>query len=399
MPLFKRDRREEVRPAVVQLRQTDRHPFRLMDGYIPLHQPEFSLYRSIREAIPVVDAAILKLVRLTGGVEVSCQDKRAERELNQFLRTVPAGWNQQGIQAFLDGYLDCLLTCGRAVGEIVPSRDGREIAAVLCGNVSDIEVKEEGNPLDILLALRRPDGTTQVLPRQDLLLFTPYSPSPENPYGVSLLHSMPFLSGILLKIYQTLGANWERAGNLRFAVVYKPGEEGLDSRRLQERSELLAQRWSQAMESTRSGAVRDFVATGDVEIKVIGAEAAIPDCQAPVRLIIEQIIAQTGIPPFLLGLNWSSTERMSSQQADIMTSELTALRRTLTPVVEKICRLWLRMHGYDTPFAVEWEEINLQDQVEEARAELFRQQAAKLERGEESPHPLPAATPSPQGEG
>lgn len=383
MPLFKRERREEVRPSVVQMRQTDRHPFRLVDGYIPLHQPEFSLYRSIREAIPVVDAAILKLVRLTGGVSVVCQDKGAEGELNEFLRTVPAGWNQRGIQAFLDCYLDCLLTCGRAVGEIVPSRDGRGIAAVLCGNVSDIEVKEEESPLDILLALRRPDGTTEVLPRQDLLLFTPYSPSPENPYGVSLLHSMPFLSGILLKIYQTLGANWERAGNLRFAVVYKPGEEGLDSRRLQERSQLLAQRWSEAMQSTRSGAVRDFVATGDVEIKVIGAEADIPDCQAPVRLIIEQLIAQTGIPPFLLGLNWSSTERMSSQQADIMTSELTALRRTLTPVVEKICRLWLRMHGYDCPFAVEWEEINLQDQVEEARAELYRQQAAALEKKKE----------------
>ena len=400
MPLFKRERREGNPPAAVQLRQADRHPFRLVDGYIPLHQPEFSLYRSIREAIPVVDAAILKLIRLAGGVEAVCQDKRAERELNEFLRTVPAGWNQRGIQAFLDGYLDCLLTCGRAVGEIVPSRDGREIAAVLCGNVSDIEVKEEGNPLDILLALCRPDGTTQVLPRQDLLLFTPYSPSPENPYGVSLLHSMPFLSGILLKIYQTLGANWERAGNLRFAVVYKPGEEGLDSRRLQERSELLAQRWSEAMESTRSGAVRDFVATGDVEIKVIGAEAAIPDCQAPVRLIIEQLIAQTGIPPFLLGLNWSSTERMSSQQADIMTSELTALRRTLTPVVEKICRLWLRMHGYDTPFAVEWEEINRQDQVEEARAELFRQQAAKLEREnvkEESHENRDERSPDPAG--
>ncbi|MBR5534815.1 MAG: serine/threonine protein phosphatase [Ruminiclostridium sp.] len=382
MPLFKRERRREVTPSAVQMGRSDRHPFRLVDGYIPLCQPEFSLYRSIREAIPVVDAAILKLVRLTGGVSVACRDKGAERELNEFLRTVPAGWNQRGIQAFLDGYLDCLLTCGRAVGEIVPARDGREIAAVLCGNVSDIEVKEEGSPLEILLALRKPDGTTQVLPRQDLLLFTPYSPSPENPYGVSLLHSMPFLSGILLKIYQTLGANWERAGNVRFAVVYKPGEEGLDSRRLQERSELLAQRWSEAMQSTRSGAVRDFVATGDVEIKVIGAECEMPDCQAPVRLIIEQLIAQTGIPPFLLGLNWSSTERMSSQQADIMTSELTALRRTLTPVVERVCRLWLRMHGYDCPFQVEWEEINLQDQVEEARAELYRQQAARLEREE-----------------
>ena len=192
---------------------------------------------------------------------------------------------------------------------------------------------------------------------------------------------------MLLKIYQTLGANWERAGNVRFAVVYKPGEEGLDGRRLQERSQLLAQRWAEAMESTRAGSIRDFVAVGDVEIKVIGAECDIPDCQAPVRLIVEQLIAQTGIPPFLLGLNWSSTERMSSQQADIMTSELAALRRTLTPVVERVCALWMRMHGYDGGFQVDWEEINLQDQVEEAKAELYRQQAAQLARGEKNGKP------------
>lgn len=396
MGLFKREKREEAAaPATVQLRESSRHPFSLIDGYIPLHRPEFALYRSIREAVPVVDAAILKLIRLAGGLTVACGDKGAEKELAEFLRTVPAGWNQRGIQAFLDCYLDCLLTCGRAVGEIVPSRDGREIAAVLCGNVSDIEVKEKGSPLDLQLAIRRQDGSTQVLPRQDLLLFTPYNPSPENPYGVSLLHSMPFLSGILLKIYQTLGTNWERAGNVRFAVVYKPGEEAMDARRVQERSQLLAQRWSEAMQSTKAGSVRDFVAVGDVEIKVIGAECDIPDCQAPVRLIIEQLISQTGIPPFLLGLNWASTERMSSQQADIMTSELTALRRTLTPVVERICRMWLRMHGYDCPFQVAWEEINLQDQVEEAKAELYRQQAAKLARGETAPE----EPPSPQGEG
>ena len=199
------------KPAPVQLRPADRHPFSLIDGYVPLHQPEFSLYRAIREAVPVVDAAVLKLVRLAGGVGVTCQDKEAERALNHFLRTVPVGWNQKGIQAFLDSYLDCLLTCGRAVGEIVPSRDGRDIAAVLCGRVSDVQVKEGDSPLEVLLALRRPDGRTEVLPRQELLLFTPYHPSPEHPYGVSLLHSLPFLSGVLLKIYQTLGANWERA--------------------------------------------------------------------------------------------------------------------------------------------------------------------------------------------
>ena len=43
------------------------------------------------------------------------------------------------------------------------------------------------------------------------------------------------------------------------------------------------------------------------------------------------------------------------------------------------------MHGYDCSFQVEWEEINLQDQVEEAKAELYRQQARKLEQGEAEP--------------
>ena len=365
------------KPAPVQLRPADRHPFSLIDGYVPLHQPEFSLYRAIREAVPVVDAAVLKLVRLAGGVGVTCQDKEAERALNHFLRTVPVGWNQKGIQAFLDSYLDCLLTCGRAVGEIVPSRDGRDIAAVLCGRVSDVQVKEGDSPLEVLLALRRPDGRTEVLPRQELLLFTPYHPSPEHPYGVSLLHSLPFLSGVLLKIYQTLGANWERAGNVRFAVVYKPGEEALDHRRVQARSQLLAQRWAEAMESTRSGAVRDFVAVGDVDIRVIGGDAPILDSEVPVRQILEQVVAKTGIPPFMLGLNWSSTERMSAQQADLLTTEITAIRRALTPTVERICRLWLRMHGFTCGYEVVWDDINLQDEVEEAKAQLYLEQARK----------------------
>lgn len=381
MGLFQRKAKPAPEPVgdQVQIRAASRHPFHMLDGYIPLGSPEFSIYRAIREAVPVVDAAIAKLIRLAGGVTVSCQDAGAEKELNQFLKNVPVGWNQKGVQAFLDCYLDSLLTCGRAVGEIVLDRQGREIAGLLCGNVADVEVLEKGAPMEITLCLREENGEVKQLPRQELLLFTPYQPTSQNPYGVSLLHGMPFLSDILLKIYQALGNNWERAGNLRYAVVYKPGGEGLDQVRAQERSKRLAAEWSSAMQSTKAGKIRDFVAVGDVEIRVIGAEAEIPDCQAPARLILEQLIAKTGIPPFLLGLSWSSTERMSAQQADMMTSEITALRRTLTPPLEKVCRLWLQIHGYDGGFEVVWEDINLQDLVEEAKAELYRQQAKKVE--------------------
>jgi hypothetical protein len=69
---------------------------------------------------------------------------------------------------------------------------------------------------------------------------------------------------------------------------------------------------------------------------------------------------------------------MSAQQADLMTSEITALRRSLTPVVEKICAVWMAVHGYDCDFQVVWDEINLQDEVEEAKAELYLAQAEKM---------------------
>ena len=82
--------------------------------------------------------------------------------------------------------------------------------------------------------------------------------------------------------------------------------------------------------------------------------------------------------PFMLGLNWSSTERMSSQQADMLTTEMDAIRRTLTPVVEKVCRMWLRTQGYACDFEVVWDTINLQDEVEDAKAQLYLEQARQL---------------------
>ena len=360
--------------APVQLRETGRHPFGLLGGYVPLRSGETRLYRAVREAVPVVDAAIYKLIRMTGGVTAACEDRTAERALGEFLRTVPAGRGQCGLGAFLDGYLDSLLTCGQAIGEIVPAPGNRDIAAVLWGRAEDIEIREGDNPLAFTICGPDERGRMGPLPYQDLLLFTPLNPEADSPYGVSLLRGLPFLTDILMKIYHTIGVNWERCGSLRFAVTCRDGGNGQAA----ERSQLLAGEWSRAMQDTKSGSVRDFVAVGDVDIRVIGADAPILDSEVPVRQILEQVVAKTGIPPFMLGLSWSSTERMSSQQADLLTTEITAIRRTLTPVVERICRLWLRMHGYTCGFAVQWEDINLQDEVEDARAALYLEQARKL---------------------
>ena len=124
---------------------------------------------------------------------------------------------------------------------------------------------------------------------------------------------------------------------------------------------------------------KDFITVGDVSIRTIGADAPIPDSEIPVRQMLEQILAKTGLPPFMLGLSWSSTERMSAQQADVLTSELEAYRAILTPVLQKILQTFLRMQGYTCRAEILWNDITLQDELELSRARLYDAQAEQLQ--------------------
>ena len=372
---LKRKKKEQTGVAAVcQLRDGRNHPFGALRGYVPLGTSQERIYRELREAIPVLDAAVGKMVRLAGGFQVECQSPLAQEKLNRFLGSMPCGRGQYGIHNFLSGYLDSLLTYGRAVGEMVVG--GGKLRAVCWGDVTALEIEEGENPLETIIWGPDDQGFLKPLPYQQMLLFTTLNPEPANPYGVSIFRGMPFLAEILMKIYQTIGTNWERAGNVRYSVICKGGND-LDPGTAQERGKAVAAEWSRAMEEGKNGTVRDFVAVGDVEIKVIGGENPILDSEVPVRQILEQLVAKTGLPPFLLGLNWSTTERMSTQQADILTSELWAIRRTVQPVVEKICRTYLALEGLDNRVDIIWDDISLQDISQEAQADLYRAQAEK----------------------
>ena len=371
---WSRKRQKQAAGQACQLRSAGVHPYGALKGYVPDSIQEDMIYRQMREAIPVLDAAIGKLVRLSTGFHVKCRSTAAEEKLNRFLESVPCGRGQVGINSFLSAYLASLLTYGRAVGEMIV--DQGRLRAISWGDVTTLQIREGDSPLDVVIWGPDRSGMLHPLPWQHLLLLTTLNPEPGHPYGVSIFRGMPFLADILMRIYNTIGVNWDRAGNIRYSVVCKDSGE-LDSVTAQERGSQMAQEWSRAMEDTKNGTVRDFVAVGDVEIKVIGGEAPILDSQVPVRQILEQLVAKTGLPPFLLGLNWSTTERMSTQQADLLPSELWALRRTVEPAVAKICRMFLALEGLDDRFTIEWDDISLQDITEEAQADLYRAQAEK----------------------
>lgn len=373
MNLFKRNKIKENNKLVYPVPTTSgKHPFSLINNYTPLTKTEFELYRSLREAVPIIDAAIEKTIRLIGNFKVVAEDKSAQRSLDDFLANVLTTGGNYGIYPFIATYLDEMLTYGQAVGEIVLSNDNSQIAALYNASFDDVEITNDGNPLNLIVC-KKDNGLTPA-PYQNLIMATLLNPEPNNVRGKSILQGLPFVSSILIKIFNAIGNNWDRVGNIRYAVTYKPDTNSASVTAKQ--AQQIADEWSKAMRSTE---VCDFVSVGDVNIKVIGSDNQILDCDVPIRHLLEQVVSKLALPPFVLGLSWSSTERMSVQQADILTSELEYYRTLINPVILKIANMYLRLNGFGASAEVKWDLINLQDELELSQARLNNAQAMEIE--------------------
>lgn len=369
---FGRKKQSKAAPAAQTVpRDVQTNPMFLR--YEAQSRAERELYSSLREAVPTVDAAICKTVRLIGNFKVEAESAPAQRIADEFVKSVKTNGSSGGMINFVYGYLDSLLTFGAAVGEMVPDVEAQGIAALYNASLDDVEIKANKTPLDLVVC-RNDAGRCEPVKYQNLVLATLLNPKAGTVHGTSVLSGLPFVSSILLRIFQSLKNNWERVGDVRFAVTYTPAANETFS---EENARQIASEWKKAM---RSDNVCDFVSVGDVSVKTIGAENQIPDCEIPVRTIMEQIIAKLGIPPFLLGLSWSSTERMSEQQADILTSELEYYRAVVEPVVRRAVEYHLRLSGYNEKIRVIWNDINLQDTLELSQARLNRAKALQIEK-------------------
>ena len=338
---------------------------------------EKELYSRLREQVPIIDACIGKIIRLVGGFRAVAEDERFQNGLDGFVGNIRVGASGVSLHTFLDCYLDSLLTYGSALAEIVYDRGGG-VSGIYVAPMRKIEVREGGRELSRRYFVH--SGTKPVeLRRRENLIFTALSPTAESPCGVSVLKGLPSLSAILLRIYECIGQNFDRVGNVRYAVTYKPSADSGDKAFARERAKQIAKEWSSGMSALKSGEVRDFVAVGDVGIKVIGADNQMIDTEIPVRQLLEQLIAKLGIPPFLLGLSWSTSERMSAQQCDILTSELEYYRRLIEPALTRICEAYLRLAGSADGVTIKWENINLQDESELALSRLRNAQARAIE--------------------
>lgn len=371
----KKDKKAAVQTVSTGLNVS--HPFSVIENYSPRADFEMKLYSTLKEAVPIIDAAISKIVRLVGDFKISCEDKDIEYEINKFMSNIQVNACGLGASSFILTHLNQLLTYGTAVGEIVVNGDGNKIKALYNASLRDVELRVDNSPIKLKIC-RKIEGKESVeIKYPELILISALNPEPGHIYGNSIMKGLPFISNILLKIYNSIGINWERIGNVRFAVTYKPSSDAGERAYAKDRARQIAEQWGRAMKDSLHPS--DFIAVGDVDIKVIGADNQILDSQVPVRQMLEQIISKLSIPPFLLGLSWSTTETMSNQQADILSSELEGYRRLLNPIINKICNVWMGLSGYFCDYKIVWDNVNLKDELQLSNARLNNAKAREIE--------------------
>ena len=374
MGFFKKKQEPEVAvQTAISCKKT--HPFRELESYNPLSNFQFHLYSTLRESIPIIDAALSKLVRLIGTFEIECDDELVSLKINKFLKNLKVNSCSTGIDSFIFTHLNQMLTYGTSIGEIILNSKLDDIFALYNVPLNNV-ILEQNNKFLNLDIYKKTREKSRKIKHPELIVVSVLNPDPDSVYGNSIIKGLPFVSGILLKIFSSIGSNWERIGNARFAITYKPPSDSSEQTYTKERMELIASEWSKAM---KNEIPTDFITVGDVSIKVIGADNQILDSKIPVRQILEQIVSKLSIPPFLLGLSWSTTESMSVQQLEILNSELESYRRLLNPVINKICNTWMQLNGIDSDFNIKWSCINLQDELREANTRLLKAKAEEIE--------------------
>ena len=329
------------------------------------------------QAIPVLRRAVGILAGLVGAPEYRTGSDTLDADLLTWSRGIPFGRIGMGLSAWLADHIAQALVYGYAVGEVEIARP-RGFAALWSYHSATCAFRvDQSGQCQIV---QRGRMAQEVLLNPQTMVSTTYDPVGSDPRGQSLFLCVPTAAQLWMDMLYAYRSTWRRCGIATFHVNWQPGDSFDDPTGAvgSEVRQSLQDSWSNAMKSQAvDGVPYDFFSTGAVTVEPVGAKTAIMDLQPAKRAIVEELVTATGIPPWMLGYTWSTTERLSQQQADMLVSFVEAIRRSSENALLKIGSLRERLQGRSTELAIAWPDVTLQDRTEQAVAAKGEAEAAE----------------------
>jgi hypothetical protein len=342
------------------------------------------LYGQLREAVPLINGAIRKLKQFVGCPFVEAEDP-VKADIELWLETVISGRLQSGFANWFPTYLDDMLTYGRSHTEMVLNSARNDVFSLVPLEPKTIHIRPNADGFSLDLVQDALGGASIVTLPPALMLNAFHEVCGDDPYGRSVLYSLPFITEIWTGMVKALGDTWARMGSPSYQVHVQFPDEFNDPEGDKAGTVVsqIQSRWEDAMKSRKNADIRDFFswssADGDVRVTILGAEGEVLEFETPARALMEQITANLGLPPFLFGLHWSTTERMSAVMASLLTEMIDSVRNEVRSQLTYMIDFRQRLVGRPGKFKLCWPDVSVMDAFETARAELVEAQAEELE--------------------
>ena len=309
----------------------------------PFHM--LKVYRFLRDAIPDISDAVWTWKRLcqTGhDVEISGESSglardRAERLIDELNGRVNYG--DRGMDGLLDVFYTSLFTYGAAALEIVPSASRESIHDVVPVDVWTIRFRrEEGG----LLAYQLHEGQEIRLP-MERFIYVGMDKDGTNPYGRSMLRSIPFVIKIQQRLIEDMAKATHNAGWPKLHVSYRPEE-----RHRGESAEAYRTRIDATFKDLRESlngieADQNLVTYENVQVALIQGNTQGRVFYENHKAIEEQVITGMHLMPILLGRNYGTTETYGTAQFEIVNRQVEAVNRSVKRILERLYNFELAM--------------------------------------------------------
>ncbi len=334
------------------------------------------LYEQLVETIPVLNRALTCIVQLVGVPYVESDDQ-TQAEITEWMDSVVVNRIQTGFANWVPNWLYDHLLYGRAHAELILPDSRNDIYAIQELHTRTIELRPDPDLYSLnivqILAMR---GMWVELNKR-LIVTAVHDCRQDLPQGTSLLFGLPFVGEIFTAMMKNQKRIIERFGDPAYHVGYLPPKEMPDPTGKLSQGFLAAMmnQWNLMMANRANGETMDFATAGDVKVSVIGAAGETLDFEKPLREIVSQLIANTGLPPFLLGMQWQTTEALSSVEGALLTQMVEQIRRSVEPELYYLIKLRQLLAGGKPDFRLCWNAPTLIDLAETAKADLANAKA------------------------
>jgi hypothetical protein len=341
------------------------------------HYERITLYRFLRENIPIVNGAIWVWARLCASpmefVARGASDKRNSEALKSHIDNLNAILVSSqygkfgGIDRLCDLFFSSLFIDGAFAGSLQYDSRNKLVGFAPCDirNLS-FERNTQSGGWDIF----RESQGERILLDPASFIYVPLDEDGNDPRGRSILQSVGFVSRIEQKLLDDMQKAQEKAGYNRLHVLIKKPE-----RRLGETESAYIERANGYFDDTVTlfSGIKpsdSAVTWDDIEIKTINPESgAGSSWYMSHRAIVEDICAGVHLDPFMLGYSYSSTQTWARFKYELVLREIASVQKLAESFFEWLVNGYLENVGAGIRIDVKFDNDRVYSLLEQYRPE------------------------------